>query len=57
MLIILEDGKVSGQLEPLAYLHGNESIEGSIEFEDDIVASETIPELSPSGVFKWLTGS
>ena len=32
MLISLEDGKVSGHSEPLAYLHGNEGIEGSIEF-------------------------
>ena len=32
MYISLEDGKVSGQSEPLAYLHGNEGIEGSIEF-------------------------
>ena len=56
MLISLEDGKVSGQSEPLAYLHGNEDIEGSIEFKDDTVASETAPDLSLSGMFKWLTG-
>ena len=51
MLISLEDGKVSGQSEPLAYLHGNEGIEGSIALEDDTVASEKTPDLSPSGVF------
>ena len=56
MLINLEDGKVSGQSEPLAYLHGDKGIEGSIEFEDDTVASETTPDLSPAGMFKWLTG-
>ena len=56
ILISLEDGKVTGQSEPLAYLHGNEGIEGSIEFEDNTVASETTPDLSPSGIFKWLTG-
>ena len=52
MLISLEDGKVSGQSEPLAYLHGDKGIEGSIEFEDDTVASETTPDLSPAGIFK-----
>ena len=31
-------------------------IEGSIEFEDDTVASKTTPDLSPAGIFKWLTG-
>ena len=56
MLISLEDGKVSGQPEPLAYLHGDKGIEGSVEFEDDTVASETTPDLSPVGIFKWLTG-
>ena len=56
MLFSLEDGKVSGQSEPLAYLHGNEGIEGSIESEDDKVAFETTPDLSPCGIFKWLTG-
>ena len=56
MFISLEDGKVSGRSELLAYLHGNEGIEGSIEFEDDTVASETTPDLSSSGIFKWLTG-
>ena len=56
MLISLEDGKVSGQSDLLVYLHGNESIEGSIEFEGDTVASEKTPDLSPSGISKWLTG-
>ena len=56
MLFNLEDGKVSGESEPLPYLHGNEGIEGSIESEDVTVASETTPDLSPSGIFKWLTG-
>ena len=56
MPVSLEDGKVSGQSVPLAYLHGNGGVEGSIEFEHDIVASETTPDLSPSGTFKWLTG-
>ena len=56
MLISLEDGKVSGQSEALAYLHGNEGIKGSIEFEDGTVASGTTPDLSPSSIFKWLTG-
>ena len=56
MLISLEDGKVSGQSEPLAYFHGDKGIEGSIEFEDDTVASKTTPDLSPAGIFKWLTG-
>ena len=56
VLFSLEDGKISGQSEPLAYLHGNESIEGSIESEDDTVTFETTPDLSPCGIFKWLTG-
>ena len=51
MLFSLEDGKVSGESEPLPYLHGNEGIEGSIESEDVTVASETTPD-----IFKWLTG-
>ena len=51
MLISLEDGKVSGQSEPLAYLHGNDGIEGSIEFEDDTIALETTPDLSPFSIF------
>ena len=37
-------------------LHGDKGIEGSVEFEDDTVASETTPDLSPAGIFKWLTG-
>ena len=39
MLISLEDGKVSGHPEPLAYSHSNECIEKSIRSEDDTVAS------------------
>ena len=56
MLISLEDRKVSGYLEPLAYLHSSKAIKGSIESEDNTVASETKPDLSLSGILKWLTG-
>ena len=48
----LEDGKVSGHSEPLAYLHNNEDIEESSESEDNAVASETTPDSSLSGIFK-----
>ena len=56
MLISLDDGNVSGQSEPLAYFHGNEGIEWSIEFEKNTVASETTPDLPPFSIPKWLTG-
>ena len=55
MLITLEDVKVPGHSEPLMYLHSNKGIEGSSESGDDTFVSKTTPNLSLSGIFKWLT--